>query len=145
VLAAKSVAITANKATPVSAIRAQALGDYMRDAKRGTLHQVAYGKWSYNDGENITNGLLPRYKDTNIIWAANESMALGAYNAIKKLSKNNEVIVGGFRDFPDALKSIIRGDLILMVAGHPMIGAWALVLLNDYIHGYDFADIVGAI
>jgi ABC-type sugar transport system substrate-binding protein len=139
----KIVAITGNEATPVSEIRAQGLRDYIKDAKHGTLYQVIHGEWAYEHGKNIAHQLLQRYEDTNMIWAANDSMALGAYDTVKILNKENEVIVGGLGGFPDALDSIISGGLTLTIAGHPMIGAWALVLLYDYHHGDDFADEIG--
>jgi len=139
----KIVAITGNKVTPVSNIRVQGLLDYRADSNSGEIYQVVYGKWSYDDGKSKARGLLNRHPDTNIIWAANDSMALGALDAIKEQNREDQVIVGGLGGFPDAIKSIKEGGLNLTVAGHPMIGAWALLLLFDYHHGYDFISDIG--
>lgn len=139
----KIVAITGNKATPVSNIRVQGLLDYMADSNKGGIYQIVYGKWSYDDGKSKALALLNRYPDINIIWTANDSMAMGAFDAIKEQKKEDDIMVGGLGGFPYALKSIKEGGLNLTVAGHPMIGAWALILLFDYHHGYDFISDVG--
>ncbi len=136
--------ITGPKSTPVSLIRAQGVIDYIARAKNGKHSQLVYGgKWSYDDGREKALLLLKRHSDINMIWAANDSMALGAYDASKELMKNRSILVGGLGGFPFALDSIRQGGMKLTVAGHPMIGAWALVLIYDYHNGLDFSKTVG--
>lgn len=141
--ASSIVAITGNKATPVSEIRMKGVHHHLADTKLDSLLQVLYGDWSFSDGRKKALGLLRRYHDVNVIWTANDSMGLGAYSAVKELNKEREVIVGGLGGFPDALASIKNGGMKLTVAGHPMIGAWALTLIYDYHHGIDFVDDIG--
>jgi hypothetical protein len=53
------------------------------------------------------------------------------------------VFIGGIDWSKDALEAIQRRELTASVGGHFFEGAWALVLLHDYINGRDFADIDG--
>ena len=81
--------------------------------------------------------MFGRYPDTNIIWAANDSMALGALRAVR--AREARVLVGGMAGFPDAITSVADGGLAATSAGGYLIGAWALVMLYDYHRGVDFA------
>lgn len=139
----KILGITGPKSTPVSLIRLQGVIDYIAKARKGKHSQIVYGgNWSYDDGKEKALLLLKRHKDINMIWAANDSMALGAYDASKEVVKDRLIMVGGLGGFPFALESIRQGGMKLTVAGHPMIGAWALVLIYDYHNGLDFANTV---
>ena len=131
------VGITGDRATPVSLERAQGISDYISDAGRGRTLQLAFSDWSAADAESKAGILLARYPQTNIMWAANDSMALGALRAVKAL--NARVLVGGTGAWPDALASILEGGLAGSIASHFFIGAWAMVMLHDYHRGVDFA------
>ncbi|MBT4088437.1 MAG: ABC transporter substrate-binding protein [Deltaproteobacteria bacterium] len=139
----KIIGITGTKATPVSLIRLQGVRDYLKKSRKGEHYQVVYGKWSYEDGKNKALTLLKRYPDANILWAANDSMAFGAFDAARTLGIHKNISIGGLGGFPFALDSIKKGEMKVTVAGHPMIGAWALVLIYDYHNGFDFKDGVG--
>ncbi|HSV29520.1 MAG TPA: ABC transporter substrate-binding protein, partial [Candidatus Omnitrophota bacterium] len=77
---AKVLAISGEQATPVSTIREQGLRDYIARSGKGRIQvlQSVNGNWGRPDGREKTRGLLTRYDDVDIIWAANDSMALGA-------------------------------------------------------------------
>ncbi|WP_280151607.1 ABC transporter substrate-binding protein [Piscinibacter sp. XHJ-5] len=132
------IGITGDPNTPVSIERAQGVQQYVDRAGRGRILQLAHGDWSYADGEQKGRVLLARYPDANIIWAANDSMALGALRAVREHASG--VRVGGMGGWPDALESIAAGGQAATAAGHNLIGAWAMVLLHDYHHGHDFAE-----
>jgi ABC-type sugar transport system substrate-binding protein len=100
------------------------------------INQLVFGDWSYADGEQKATVLLSRYPDTNIIWAANDSMALGALRAVQ--ARGLSVLVGGMGGWPDALSSVAGGGLAATAAGNFLVGALAIVLLYDYLHGNDF-------
>lgn len=134
--------ITGDPATPVTHERAQGVQDFVDRAGRGRLLQLVHGDWSYADGEQKARVLLARYPQANLIWAANDSMALGALRAVPP---GSAVRVGGMGGFPDALASIAAGALAASVAGHYLIGAWAMVLLHDHHRGADFAARGGAV
>jgi len=131
------IGITGDRNTPVSMERAKGVSDYMAHAGRGRTYQLTFGDWSYADGEKKAHVLLARYPDTNIIWGANDSMALGALRAVK--ARGARTLVGGMGGWEEALDSIAKGELTATAAGHHMIGVCTLVLLHDYHHGRDFA------
>jgi len=139
----KILGITGTKATPVSLIRLQGVEDYILESGRGKHIQVVYGRWSYEDGRQKALALLNRHQDINMIWAANDSMALGAYDATKEVSSDIQIPVGGMGGFSNALESIKKGGLKMSVGGHSMIGAWALVMIYDYHSGLDFVKDIG--
>jgi ABC-type sugar transport system substrate-binding protein len=138
---AQVIGITGDRNTPVSLERAEGVGNYVALAGRGQIHQLAFGDWSYADGEQKAKVLLSRYPDTNIIWAANDSMALGALRAVR--ARGAPVLVGGMGGWGDALVSVAEGGLAATAAGDYLIGAWAMVLLRDYHLGRDFAEYGG--
>jgi ABC-type sugar transport system substrate-binding protein len=131
------IGITSDPNTPGSMERANGVKDYVAHAGRGRIHQLAFGDWTYADGERKAAVLLARYPDTNIIWAANDSIALGALRAVR--AREARVLVGGMAGFPDAITSVAEGGLAATSAGGYMIGAWAIVMLYDYHRGVDFA------
>jgi ABC-type sugar transport system substrate-binding protein len=117
--------------------RAQGVSDFIAHAGRGQILQLAFGDWSETDAESKANILLSRYPQANIIWAANDSMALGAMRAVK--ARGARVLVGGTGGWPDALTSLTEGGLAATMGSHFFIGAWAMVLLHDFHRGLDFA------
>ena len=136
------IGITGDRSTPVSMERAQGVSDFIAHAGRGQILQLAFSDWSETDAESKANILLSRYPQANIIWAANDSMALGAMRAVK--ARGARVLVGGTGGWPDALTSLTEGGLAATMGSHFFIGAWAMVLLHDYHHGLDFAAQGGA-
>ena len=132
------VGITGDRATPVSLERAQGVSDFIGRSGRGQVLQTAYGDWSGSDAEDKATVLLSRHPEVNVIWAANDSMALGALRAVR--ARHASVLVGGTGAWPEALASMREGGLAASVGSHFFIGAWAMVLLHDYHHGLDFAD-----
>jgi ABC-type sugar transport system substrate-binding protein len=136
------LAITGDRSTPVSLERVQGVSEYVARTRRGQVLQVAFSDWGHADAEDKARVLLARYPETNIIWAANDSMALGALRAARAHSA--AVLVGGTGAWPDALASLATpGGLAASVGSHFFIGAWAMVLLHDYHHGHDFATAGG--
>jgi len=131
------IGITGDRATPVSLERAQGVSEFINRSGRGQVLQTAFSDWSVADAESKAHLLLSRYPEANVMWAANDSMALGTLRAVK--ARGAKVLVGGTGAWPEALASIGEGGLSASVGSHFFIGAWAMVLLHDYHHGQDFA------
>lgn len=129
--------ITGWRVEPVSLERARGVQAWLDQHGRGRTLQLVYSDYSAADGERKAEVLLARYPEANILWAGNDSMALGAQQAVQR--RGARVLVGGMGGWPQALKSIADGGLAATVEGHYLIGAIALVLLHDYHHGLDFA------
>jgi len=132
------IGITGERGTPVSLERARGVEEYVARAGRGRILQLAFSDWSGADAEAKAGVLLSRHPQANIVWAANDAMALGVLRAVKARG-GAPVLVGGTGAWPDALKSIAEHGLAASVGSHFFTGAWALVLLHDYHHGLDFA------
>jgi ABC-type sugar transport system substrate-binding protein len=131
------IGITGDRVTPVSLERAEGVSQFIARSGRGTILQTVFSDWSEADAESKAAVLLARHPDVNIIWAANDTMALGAQKAVQ--ARRARVLVGGTGAWPAALASIVQGGLAASVGSHFLIGAWAMVLLHDYHHGLDFA------
>jgi len=131
------IGITGDRSTPVSLERAQGVSDFIARTGRGQILQLAFSDWSDTDAESKTHVLLARYPQANVIWAGNDSMALGAMRAVK--ARGAKVLVGGTGGWPNALTSLAEGGLAATIGSHFFIGAWAMVMLHDYHRGVDFA------
>jgi hypothetical protein len=70
-------------------------------------------------------------------------MANGAIEAMQKqgIVPGKDVIIGGVDATPQAMELIDQGVLHATVGGHFLEGGWVVVLLHDYLHGVDFADL----
>jgi ABC-type sugar transport system substrate-binding protein len=135
---ARVIGITGDPTTPVSNERAQGVSAALARHSQDRMEQLVYGDWSFADGKEKTLVLLSRYPGSNIVWAANDSMTLGALAAVRE--RHQTIVVGGLGALPEAVTTVKEGELAAIVAGDQFIGACAMVLLYDYHHGVDFAQ-----
>ena len=135
---ARVIGITGDPITPVSKARAQGVAAALARKPQDHIAQPVYGDWSCADGRDKARVLLSRYPNANIVWAANDTMTLGALAAVRERRAN--VVVGGLGALPEAVATVMRGDLAAIVAGGQFIGACTIVALYDYHHGVDFAQ-----
>lgn len=131
--------IGGDKATPVSAEREEGVRNFVAAAGRGRLLQVVPGNWARDDAAIKTHHLLQRYPEANMVWAANDTMALGALDAVIEMKMQGQVEVGGLGAFPQALDSVETGGLAITTGTHLVAGAWSMVMIHDYDQGRDFA------
>lgn len=139
------IAINGNRVTPAGVDREQGLLKIVNDYKNVEILQTVYAEWESETAYNMAKGLLQRYFDTNIIWAANDPMAIGAISAAEKMGRNpgKDIFIGGLNWSKEALALIKKGSLTSSVGGHFMVGGWALVILYDYHDGMDFLKTEG--
>lgn len=130
----KVIAITGDKGTPVSYDRLYGLQQFIQEIG-GSIYHTVFSKWSFDGGYNSALA-VSRYKDVNIMWAANDAMALGAYRRV--VEKGLTISVGGTGAIPMALESIKNSEMVATIGGHTFLGGWVLVMLYDYINGIDF-------
>lgn len=136
------IGITGDPNTPVSLERTAGVNASLSTMPHARTCQLVFGDWSFADGDQKARVLLARYPDANLIWAANDTMTLGALNAVE--ARHASVLVGGVGALPEALTHVADGGLAAMVGGDYFIGAFAMVLLHDYHCGRDFALSGGA-
>lgn len=137
------IAINGDYVTPAAIARNVGLQLAVNETEGIDLRQEFVGQWSRDKAHIQAEGAFLRYPGISVIWAANDPMALGALDAVRKVGKipGKDVMIGGVNwDLP-ALLEVRDGGLVVTAGGHFMTGAWALVLLYDYYHGRDFAEI----
>ncbi len=112
----------------------------VQEAGDVTLNQSVSAFWNREKGKDIFLGLIKRYPETHIVWAANDEMALGVIDGMKelKLVPGKDIIAGSVDWIPEALAAVKKGELAVSVGGHFMEAAWVMVLLHDFFNGKDF-------
>ncbi len=86
--------------------------------------------WDRTQALNVATNILNRHPDLKAIYAANDTMALGALRAVENLGLN--VIVVGTDGVPEAIEAVKEGRLAATIAQDPaMIGKVGLRLLVE--------------
>ena len=78
--------------------------------------QVA--SWSQDQAMTFTQTWLSKYDDIDAIWAANDTMGLGAIEALKLEGKNGQILVCGCDGIAAAYEAIEAGDMACTVANN---------------------------
>lgn len=79
------------------------------------------GDWDRLKAANITNDVLQRHPDLAAIYCANDTMALGAVEALFAANRGSRVLVVGTDGNSDAIRSIRDGRLSASVAQFPFL------------------------
>ncbi len=134
------LAIEGNPKDESSIDRVRGLGRFMKHLKEVDSFKIVVGNWNPKTAYEIFQGYSKLQSDVNIVWCANDNMALGVVKAIKELGLEQKIVVGGVDWDKAAQETILSGHMHVSVGGHFMDGAWAAVLLYDYLNGIDFAN-----
>ncbi len=78
--------------------------------------QVA--SWSQDQAMTFTQTWLSKYDNIDAIWAANDTMGLGAIEALKLEGKNGQILVCGCDGIAAAYEAIEAGDMACTVANN---------------------------
>ena len=93
-------------------------------------------EWDRLRALNITTDTLTRTPDLNVIFAANDMMALGAVEAVRAAGKTGQVMIIGVDGVPDARKAIKAGHLTASVMQFPyLIGKRSAELAVESVNG----------
>ena len=131
------LAFTGAYANPAAVARVRGLKQAVAEAADAELVQIAAARWSAQIAEQKYVLLAARHADIDVVWAANDEMALGVLSALE--ARGDDVVVGGMDWTPSARKKIKSGALAASMGGHFIDVAYVLSLLNDYYYGRDFA------
>jgi len=97
-----------------------------------TLVASQPANWDRAKALDVTTNILERNPDLRAIYAANDTMALGAVQAVKNAGKGGKVIVVGTDGAPEAVSAVKSGDLAATVGQKAAeIGAKAVDILLD--------------
>ena len=72
---------------------------------------VFNGDWDRKKAMDVAADILQAHPDLKAIVAANDNMAMGAYQAVKNAGKEDQVIITGVDAIPDAITSILKGEV----------------------------------
>jgi len=86
--------------------------------------------WDRTQAINVTTNILTRFPDVKAIYAANDTMALGAVRAVENQDKSDEILVVGTDGIPEAVDYVKQGRLDATIKQDPYnIGVSGLRLL----------------
>ncbi len=133
---ARLFTIVGDTVTPASLDRTAGLDDVMAVSPQMEELLRVPGLWSESVAFEKTQLLLKR-DVPDIIWGANDDIALGAIRALKAagLTPGKDVSVVGLNWSPAGLQAVRSGELLLTHGGHFMAGSWMLVLIYDHHQG----------
>jgi ABC-type sugar transport system substrate-binding protein len=139
-------AIGGDEVTPSSIARNRGFHQAVSSHSDVVVDRFLFANWNKADAEAVTTAYLAWAQRKGIqvagIWAANDPMALGAMSAAEKagLQAGKDLAVVGLNWSKEALSEVAAGRMLLTDGGHFLAGAWAMVVLSDYIDGCDFAE-----
>ena len=89
--------------------------------------QSTTANWQRQDAMRVAEDMLVRYPDLDAIVCHNDIMALGAIEAVKEAKRMKQVVVFGMDAIPEAIDSILAGELAATVEGMGFQQAFAAV------------------
>lgn len=136
------VALEGNRTSEASVRRVAGLKRALTEHSEITVNQYYHSKWKVALAKEAFYSTQHRYPNTTIFWTASESMAIGVIEAARqmKLLPGKDFITGGFDLLPENKQFLETDEMAVSVGGHYFEGAWALVLIHDYLNGVDFID-----
>jgi D-allose transport system substrate-binding protein len=88
--------------------------------------------WDRAKALDVTTNILQRNPDLKAIYAANDTMALGALQAVKNADKLGKILVVGTDGAPEAIDSVKHHELTATAAQNSAsIGAKSVDILLD--------------
>lgn len=133
----KIVALSGARSSAPSLERDSGMKSVIESATDASLNQLVHIDWNGEGAEVVVDGLMKRHPDTNVIWAASDSIALKVIDVLEPLPQpqRDKVVVGGMDWSEQGLDAVVRGELDVSLGGHFMEGGWAMVMLHDHFHG----------
>lgn len=116
---------------PVGAARGKGFREEIAKVAPKLVPTTLNGDWDRGKSANITNDMLQRSPDLKAVFAANDTMALGATEALLAAGRNDVVVVG-VDGTSDAIQSIKSGRLTATVGQFPyLVGKRSVELLVE--------------
>ena len=96
-----------------------------------------FGEWSSDGGIKVAENLLARHRDLKAVFCENDSMCLGAQQAIKNAGRSEDIIVAGVDGQKEALKAILDGTnyVVTGLNNADQIGRMGFRRLKDIMDG----------
>lgn len=125
---------------PVGAARGEGFRNRIAEIAPGLEESTFNGDWDRGKSANITNDMLQRNPGLLAVFAANDTMALGAIEAVIAAGRD-DIIVLGVDGTSDAIQSIEAGRLTATVGQFPyLVGKRSVELLNAMLRDGETLD-----
>ncbi len=73
------------------------------------------GDWDRKKSMDVAADVIQSHPNLKAIIGANDTTALGAYQAVKNAGKTGQILVAGIDAIPDAISSVMNGELVSTV------------------------------
>lgn len=97
------------------------------------------GNFVRDESQEAMEALYQAHPEIKGVWAANGATATGVMTALKNagVPPGKDVQVVAMDLNPENIEAIERGELLFDIGGHWLQGGFALVMMYDYLHGYE--------
>gem|GEM_PF-2485424 len=131
------VGINGSLNSTTSRLRDFGMRTYVTSQPDVNLQKVLHANWRQNTARVKTTQLLRRYEDTTVIWAANNTMAIGATEACIALActPGEDMFIAGMNWLPSIFEPMRQNKVVGTVGGYIFDAAWAMVLAFDHHNG----------
>lgn len=133
---AELLAFSGVKQTPSSILRLAGLQRALNEAPQIKLMQAVHGEWQEQRAYEQAVSLLPRYPGVSLVWSANDAMAFGVMRAADE--QGRDLRYAALNNSARVLQAHIDGRIDVLASGHFILGACAMVMLNDHARELDF-------
>jgi ribose transport system substrate-binding protein len=122
-------------------LRVNGFRDYLKENNSGLkIVTELSAKGNRNDGYSVTTDILQAHPDINGIFAINDPTALGAYSAVKKAGKLDQVKIVGFDASPAGKQAVFEQKIYDSPQQFPHKMAKGIVrAFIDYLEGKNLA------
>ncbi|MCG9708319.1 MULTISPECIES: ABC transporter substrate-binding protein [unclassified Pseudoalteromonas] len=135
--AANVFAINGDYTTHAALDREQGLKQSILTHDNTHITAKTVANWSATQAYRHSLGFFSHQPTINIVWAANDAMALGAIAALDELNKRKEVLVGAI-NWP--LRAVAE-KIDVTIGGHVTLGALAVVNIHDLLNKHSSGPI----
>lgn len=135
------VALEGNRTSEASNKRVRGLNRSLAMHPHVINKQFFHSKWKESLAQEAFDKAIMRYPDVSVFWTASDNMAVGVIKAAEKKGwiPGKDFVVGGIDVLPVYQPYIKSGQMAASIGGHYFDGAWSLVMIYDFLHGFDFA------
>ena len=129
---ANILAINGDYTTHAALDREQGLEQSVQTHDNANITAKTVANWSATQAYRQSLGYFSHQSNINMVWAANDAMALGAIAALDELNKRKDVLVGAI-NWP---LRVVAEKIDVTIGGHVTLGALAIVNVHDLLNNY---------
>ncbi|NHK27902.1 substrate-binding domain-containing protein [Parvularcula flava] len=134
----RMIGISGSYASTAAVKRVEGLKRAVAESENVELAQVVTARWTPSIARQKYSLLKNRYGDFDIVWVANDSMALAILEEIDP--QTEQVLVGGMDWTPEALDALNEGRMSASMGGHILDMGFSLAIVKRYDEGCDYAS-----